>query len=220
MKSNAFLVAIFLLIAGGIFMFTNTGKQVTEKLTLNESAPVDTKPVEVEIKKEITPADWRELLVGTWDFYYSRKSSKSLHYFDGEVEYRADGTFIKYVNHKYYIPQYSHYVIGQGKDILAVEEGGNIEGKWKVLIEKGVWEESTSRCKLSRSFTFKDHSRKKHIGYYPCKRDFRGVIQYGTHNTTVSKLSLNYFKKNLINITGRNFKEGSAIVMDFSKKED
>jgi len=210
MKSNMFLGLLFCLLACGILMFT-------EKLGFTSF--FDSSGTEEIEEYNVSPDQWHRLLVGNWGFLQENESQKAYHIFSGEVEYFADGTFVKHITHKYYIPKYSDRVISSNfdKNELGIIEGGVVKGKWKVIPEKGVWIESISKCKISREFTAEN--RNEILGYQLCDREFSGDLQFGTYSNDEVKFSLNQFSYDgKIKINGRNFIEGTYISQNFDKK--
>ena len=220
MKATIFLFSIIVLIGLGIYMFTNKDNpDAIINLTQNETIEVLEKEKEKEEEKFLSPEEWKDALVGTWEFSANRVSTKELHYFNGEVEYLADGTFIRYVTHKYYIPYSNDRLIGYEKGYdnkLAIVAGGSVKGTWTVLPEKGIWKEVVTSCTIKPSFTL--DSRREHKGYDTCKRDFKGTLYYGTFSTDDTKVTLKKFTRESIDISGNNFKEDATIAQGFTKQ--
>jgi len=211
MKSNIFLAAIFFLIAGGIYMFTN--KDNVGTTTLNQGAITGNTPIEEKKNLSLSPTEWQNALVGTWDYSITMESKKKYHIIQGQVEYLPNGKFIRYATHEYYTPYWNDQPIRKkfNEKKIAMISGGSLKGNWKVVPEENRWEETTTSCKITHS----EGKTKYRIN--TCNKYFKGTIGYGHYATDKTKLSLNYFMRNVVSIEGRNYEEGTTITYYMSK---
>lgn len=95
---------------------------------------------------------WATKLIGTWD--YGRKYESPLYGFldEGEVEYRADGTFRRYSNIKRYLASSP-----TSSDIFSdyyqwYTGGGSVTGDWTIDTIKGAINDLEKNCQIRRTW--------------------------------------------------------------------
>lgn len=225
-----FLIIVFLFFSG-IRNFINSGKTNTPPevpflsgdLGISELSLFASPEEELEVQpdtlqKGIVPEKedepkplttqeeiWTKTLLGNWQYSMIMESKKKYHVIEGSVEYKADGTFERYVTHEFYLPYWSDDPIRRDFDRkkIGMIAGGILKGKWSVSPSKYHWKEDNKFCQIKKS---------EGKGYLDtCKKYFNGTVAYGNAATNTKKLNMRKFKKDRIEIKGKNFQEGADI---------
>ena len=203
MKSNIFLVAVFLLIAAGIFMFTDTGKDTFSNFSFSFSDGV------------ILPkSEWEETLVGTWDFDIAFNAPTRIHRFTGDVEYKSDKSFSRYINMKYY-DYATPSRVKESEEYMRVIGGGRITGTWSISEDGNFWRENITTCEVSNSFN--DESR--YNSYTACRfYPVSDIVTFGEINLAGTRFKLKTFNADKIIIEGESFEDDGKRVFVFTRK--
>ena len=105
--------------------------------------------------KDLPVEKWSENLATSWKFETTLMYPMKIESLIGEVEYRSDGTFKRYVTRKayYYDHPYDYERNGKFKDerpdVLRV---GKVEGNWEVN-QNGYWKEIVSTCQMKTNYS-------------------------------------------------------------------
>lgn len=184
-----FLLIVALLGGGGYYLLNKTsGDSSSDKSEKGEIAPV---------------SDWKNILPGKWEFKTEYRNSKDITIFSGEITYLPDGTFERHVSIKVYVHKYDGADVEENEEELCIKAGGVVKGKWKILETGNGWDEESTYCNISQTYT----------GYHNCNQKYNGCgwfplntnIKYGDNSDDFSTTELKLFTKEKILITGKDF---------------
>lgn len=155
---------------------------------------------------------WEENLVGTWNMTYSEENSEYIDEIEGQVTYKADGTFSR-------IATYTHYGSNPGayqepyqnrpevRDYFIILRSGlKNSGRWTVTDE--LWIESIRSCSSKRAINSK-YPRQRYYDSNPCSFFPKGGrVAFGTKDVDYDRYTLTKFQKDYIEIEHKNFETG------------
>jgi hypothetical protein len=210
MRSFLFIASILGLIFAGVYLFMEKdihgaykipfidGNEF--KLGLNSSLP----------NNQLTSSsEWEDVLIGRWNFETIFRAEERNRKFAGEVIYRDDNTFTRFVTFKLFHKDLE-------EDILIA--GGKVEGIWSVDTLNNTWIESVTECSMKVTYSF--HLSDKDFNV--CNSYFRSgrEARYGQVDSDYSQVSIDAFNQDKIVITLKNYSSGAKDHFRFTKIAD
>lgn len=193
MRAFIFFVTVLALMGSGIWLFTQEG---------NIEIPFLQEQLESLIGATVEPEEqWDDVMIGKWNFRYQLNYTQSIHIFEGEVEYKSDSSFVKYLNFKRYA---SEYDIENGNATMIA--GGSLSGTWKLGGNK-TWIEVFTKCNIKNSYRT---SYLENEGADVCDDYFDGAIRYGVYKSDVYHSRVVEFNEDKIHIKVKSFSSGKT----------
>lgn len=161
--------------------------------------------------------EWESVLTnGEWDFTTVFYGIDDIHRFEGDVEFKTDGTFNRYVTMSYY--RGTAKKVQENERYLKSVSGGSISGKWGIAVNgEPFWFESVEKCNGKVSFKSPTITDPKHI----CDAFGKGKLYtYGTKKEDLAKYEVTTFKNDHIVIEGKSYADEGKRVWIFYKGED
>jgi hypothetical protein len=100
--------------------------------------------------KIVAVEDWEKAIIGTWKYNMLLDKVREKQAFEGEIEYKNDGTFIRTVTIFVHFTDNGEVEISKGYEEII--SGGTVKGKWKVDKENQLLIENSESCTISNSF--------------------------------------------------------------------
>lgn len=169
-------------------------------------------------KDEILPVkEWEGILTnGEWKYTTVFYGLEDIYRFEGEIEFRPDGSFERYVTVRYYF--------GTPKNVLEKDSylrsvsGGIVSGKWKMADNgEAIWYEKIKKCSGELSYVDPKISIAKNL----CDVfELDGIHTYGTRKEELAKYEVKTFKPDHIVIEGKRYSDDGRLVWILYKDSD
>lgn len=164
-----------------------------------------------ESHKIIPKEQWSQTLVGKWEYEYERKNFNEIYFFEGDVEYFADGTFKRHITLSIY---QGHLSVKKIKEDLIILGGGTYEGKWAIN-EDQSWLEETTKCETRTEYVKVNYNDKFDIcSFYT---DKNSKLTYGSYETYDIRSSIATFTNKKILIKGESIPDKGTRVTKFTR---
>lgn len=147
--------------------------------------------------------EWKDILIGKWEFESNFRYQDHWEKYFGEVEYLPNGKFIRTITIKY-SAKFKRYEGSTDYDLYEeyLIAGGIINGNWK--IENDAWIETKDDCEISIS----KRSRGETASQKDICKQFEKA-RYGTSKDTYSERKIEIFNENKILIKQKIYSQDS-----------
>ena len=158
--------------------------------------------------------EWKTLLEGTWKYEVEIVNPVNVVIYEGEIDYREDGTFKRYVDCK--IWEFDRpYSQSEGNESGRLDNfdmnllvSGSVSGKWTVSAED-YWFEVVDECNMQLVHLNTGYNSKYNktsadllqptcVGYYPMD-----TIRYGNFTNGIVEKEVRTFTQDQIVLSGR-----------------
>ena len=152
--------------------------------------------------------NWEKVIVGTWKYNMLLDKAREKQVFEGEIEYKNDGTFTRTVTIFVHFTDNGEVTISKGWEKII--SGGTIKGKWKVYDNK-LLVEDLELCTISNSFLASDANKK----YDGCAYFLEFTL--GDKQTDDWKGELLEFSEKSMRAQSKQFSSGALITYEATK---
>jgi hypothetical protein len=158
-------------------------------------------------------AKWNEILPGKWKYQRKLETTEYTWVYEGEVEYKRDGTFNRFITCKYY------HISGMKKlnsEYISIIAGGSYWGRWSVDTVGGFFKEDIEGCNVTTGRV--DYGYKA-VNFCETKFAPKNHWWFGDLVSSRSRFKVIRFDKKKIIINGELFDEAGTVEVLFDRME-
>ena len=169
--------------------------------------------------------DLPKILVGPWKFKTKITGAMTTQFFEGEVQYNADGTFARYMTCKVFyisLPGLTKETYHDYKADLVIN--GYAKGNWKIG-DGEFWEETVEECNMEVDYCSGDCQKKLGLRSYGRKSKFTCygfdpdvTVEYGNFQDESHRVKLKRLSKWMITLETLDFEDYSKGAYTFRRK--
>ena len=159
--------------------------------------------------------EWESVLAnGEWIFTTVFYGIEDIYRIEGDIEFKPDGTFKRYVTMSYY--RGAAKEVQENENYLKSVSGGSVSGEWGMAVNgEPFWYEKVTKCNGKVSFEVPNLGLPINI----CDAFIEGKIYtYGTKKEDFAKYKVVAFKHDHIAIEGKDYTDEGTKVWIFHKE--
>lgn len=152
------------------------------------------------ITTKIAPVEeWEDILIGKWSYSFVEPYGQLVYTMQGEVEFKEDGTFFKYITWRHFGSKYSFE-----KNDPKIVAGGSYSGTWEM--DNEIWKEKRLKCKITKTH----NDARGDLDVCGVFYKLNEAKIYGQFNDEENKSKVTHFNRDNIIIESKSFATGET----------
>lgn len=213
MRTITFYGGIFILFAAGAYLYLMKDNSKPYQIPfINQQAMGLNLGIFNLSVDELTPSTLEAKLIGEWEFQTVMKYADHIIELKGEIIYKEDNTFHRYMTMRYYAGTPGR--VKPEDNYLKLVSGGSATGEWQVSSDGQSWVETPQNCTSSNSFAKSGYNLLSACIWFNENSEY----QYGTFKGEKSTSEITTVSSSQITIARQDFTTDNIIEYHFSRK--